>query len=92
MEARIQPVAHNLKKGKKLRFHKDIREQPSDEVSQKKMVAAIGAEDLRDRDLTYNEWCIQYVNSKKKVVLFITKKKGGIQLNKEKHLWSIVAP
>ena len=68
-----QPVAHNVKKGKKLLFHEDIREQPSDKVRQKKMVATIGGEDLPDCDLTDNEWCMQYVDLKKKVVF----KEGG---------------
>ena len=84
MENPKQPVAHNVKKGKKLLFHEDNMEQPSDEVSQKKMVATIGGEDLPGRDLTINEWCVQYVDLKKKVVLFTAKKKGDDQLNKEK--------
>ena len=55
MENPKQPIAHNVKKGKKLLFRDDIREQPSDEVSQKEMVTTIGGEDLPNRDLTDNE-------------------------------------
>ena len=76
MENQKQPVAKNVKKGKKLLFHEDNRDQPSDEVNQKKMVAATGGEDLPDHDLTDNEWCMQYVDLKKKVVLYTAKKKG----------------
>ena len=79
-----QLVAHNVKKGKRLLFHEDNREQPFDEISQKKMVATTGGEDLPDRDLTDNEWCMQYIDSKKKVVLYTAKKKGDGQLDKEK--------
>ena len=55
VENQKQPVAKNVKKGKKLLFHEDNRDQPSDEVSQKKMVAATGGEDLHDLELTDNE-------------------------------------
>ena len=51
MENQKQPVAQNVKKGKKLLFHEDNRDQPSDEVSQKKMVASVCGEDLPDCDL-----------------------------------------
>ena len=84
VEAPIQPITHNLKKGKKLLFHEDIREQPSGEVSQKKMIASVGGEDLPDRDLIDNEWAMQYVDLKKKVLLLTVKKKGEGQLNKER--------
>ena len=76
MENLKQPVAHNVKRGKKLLFHEDNREQPSDGVSQKKLVAATGGKDLLDRDLTDNEWCMQFVDLKKKIVLYTAKKKG----------------
>ena len=55
-----------MKKWKKQLFNEEIRAQPSDEVSQKMMVVAIGGEDLPDCDLTDKEWCMQYVDSKKK--------------------------
>ena len=50
-----QPVAWNVKKGNKHLFHKDNRDQPFDEVSQKKMVVATGGEDFPNIDLTDNE-------------------------------------
>ena len=53
-----QLVAHNVKKGKRLFFHEDNREQLSDEDSQKKMATTIGGEDLPDYDLTANGWCM----------------------------------
>ena len=71
-----------MRKEKKQLFNEEIRAQPSGEVSQKMMVVAIGGEDLPDRDLTDNEWCMQYVDSKKKVVLYTAKKKGDGQLGK----------
>ena len=61
MENQKQLVAQNVKKGKKLLFHEDNRDQPSDEVGQKKMVAATGGGDHPDHDLTDNEWCMQYM-------------------------------
>ena len=64
------------RKGKKQLFNEEIRTQVSDEVSQKLVGAATGGEDLPDRDLTDKEWCMQYVDTKKKVVLYTTKKKG----------------
>ena len=72
-----------MKKGKKQLFNEEIRSQPFDEVSQKMMVVAIGGEDLPDRDLTDKEWCMQYVDSKNKVVLYTAKKKGDCQLEKD---------
>ena len=44
------------------------------------VAAAPGGEDLPDRDLTDKEWCMQYVDTKKKVVLHTAKKKGDGQL------------
>ena len=58
MENPKQLVAHNVKKGKRLFFHEDDREQLSDEVSQKKMATKIGGEDLSDCDLMANGWCM----------------------------------
>ena len=71
-----------MRKEKKQLFNEEIRAQPSGEVSQKMMVQATKGEDLPDRDLTDNEWCMQYVDSKKKVVLYTAKKKGDGQLGK----------
>ena len=84
MENQKQPIAQNVKKGKKLLFHEDNRDQHPDEASQKKMVATVGGEDLLNCDLTDNEWCMQYVDSKKKVVLDTAKKKGDNQLDKDR--------
>ena len=83
MENPKQPIPHNVNKGKRLLYHEDNREQPFDEISQKKMVVATGGEELPDRDLT-DEWCMQYIDSKKKVVLYTAKKKGDGQLDKER--------
>ena len=66
----------NVKKGKKLLFSHDEIEQPSDEVSKKKMVAAVGGENLPDRDITDLDWAMQYVDLNKKVVLLTTRNKG----------------
>ena len=55
MENQKQPIAQNVKKGKKLLFHEDNRDQHPDEASQKKMVATVGGEDLLNCDLTDNE-------------------------------------
>ena len=72
-----------MKRGKKRLFNAETKSQPSDEVCQKKMLAAPGGEDLLDRDLTDNEWCMQYVDSKKKVMLYTAKKKGDDHLEKD---------
>ena len=72
-----------MKKGKKQLFNEEMRAQPSDEVSQKMMVVATRGEELPGRDLTDKEWCMQYVDSKKKVVLYTAKKKGDNQLEKD---------
>ena len=76
-------VLQTVKKGEKILFNKESKSQPSDEVSQKKKGADKGGEDLPDRDLTEKEWCMQYVDSKKKVMLYTAKKKGDGQLEKE---------
>ena len=51
-------------------------------LAQKRWAAPSG-EDLPDRDLTDNEWCMQYVDLKKKVMLYTTKKKGDDHLEKD---------
>ena len=48
----------SVKKGKKLLFNKETKSQPSDEVSQKKLLGVKGGEDLPDGDLTEKEWCM----------------------------------
>ena len=53
-------------------FEDEIVREPFDEVSQKTSVSTRGGEDQLDRDLTEHEWALQYVNSKKKVVLLVT--------------------
>ena len=83
IETQKQIVPQNMKRGKKLLFNEETKSQPPNEVSQKKLLAATGGEDLPDRDLTDKEWCMQYVDSKKKVVLYTTKKKGEGQLENE---------
>ena len=49
------------------------------------VVAETGGEELPDRDLTDKEWCVQYVDTKKKVVLYTAKKKGDGQLERYVH-------
>ena len=83
IEAQTKVAPETMKRGKKLLFNEETKSQPHIDVSQKKLVAATGGEDLPDRDLTDKEWCMQYVDSKKKVVLYTTKKKGEGQLGKE---------
>ena len=56
-------------KGRQLQFDDEVVRQPSDEVSEGKMVAAHRGENLADRDITEYEWAMQYVDSNKKVVL-----------------------
>ena len=55
VETQKQVIAQNVKRGKKLLFNEENRAQPSHEVSQKKMLVAIGGEDLTNRDLTDKE-------------------------------------
>ena len=83
IEAQTKVTPETMKRGKKLLFNEETKSQPHSDVSQKKLVAATGGEDLPDRDLTDKEWCMQYVDSKKKVVLYTAKKKGEGQLGKE---------
>ena len=63
-------------KGKKLNFEDEVMRQPSEEGSQKTSSAVGGGDDLLDRDLTGHEWAMQYVDSKKKVVLLVTRVAG----------------
>ena len=75
-----QHVFTKTKKGKKLLFSDDIIEHPSDKVSKKKGVAAMGGDNLLAKDITDHEWALQYVNSNKKVVLLIARAQGEGQL------------
>ena len=77
VETQKQIVPQDMRKGKKLLFNEETKSQPSDKVGQKKLLGASGGEDLPDRDLTEKEWCMQYVDLKKKVVLYMAKKKGN---------------
>ena len=83
METQKKPVAQNVKRGKKLLFNEETKSQPSNKVCQKKLLGATGAEDLPNCDLTNKERCMQYVDSKKKVVLYTAKRKCDGQLEKE---------
>ena len=65
-------------------FDDEVVGQPSDEVSQDKIVAAHGGESLADRDITEYEWAMQYVDSNKKVVLLTARIKGRGQLTKDR--------
>ena len=49
-------------KGKKLLFDDEVGRQPSNEVSQMKMVGTLGGEILDDKDMTEYQWAMQYVN------------------------------
>ena len=71
-------------KGRQLVFEDEVVGQPSDEVSQDKIVAAHGGESLADRDITEYEWAMQYVDSNKKFVLITTRNKGIGQLTKNR--------
>ena len=71
-------------KGRQLVFDDEVVRQHSDEVSQDKMVAAHGGENLADRDITEYEWAMQYVDSNKKVVLLTACTKGRGQLIKDR--------
>ena len=52
-----------------MNFEDEITRAPSDELSQKTVMAATGGETLPDRDITDYEWAMQYIDSNKKVVL-----------------------
>ena len=56
-------------KGRELVFEDEVVGQPSNEVSQDKIVSVQGGESLADRDITEYEWAMQYVDSNKKVAL-----------------------
>ena len=82
---RENPKLHVItytQKGKKLLFDDEVGRQPSNEVSQMKMVRALGGETLADKDMTEYKWAMQYVDSNKKVVLLIAKNKGHGHLDK----------
>ena len=83
MGTQKQMVPQNIKKGKKLLFNEEPNTQSSNDVSQKKILGASGVENLLDRDLTEKKWCMEYVDVKKKFVLYAAKKKGDGQLHKE---------
>ena len=65
-------------------FENDVVRQPSDEVSQKKVVVVVGGENFHDKDFTHYEWVMQYVDSSKKVILITARAKGDGQLAKER--------
>ena len=48
---KFKEITHS-QKPKKLFSHDDLTRQPSDEVSQKKLVPAKGGERLHDKDMT----------------------------------------
>ena len=79
---KFKEITHS-QKPKKLFSHDDLTRQPSDEVSQKKLVLAEGGETLHDKDMTDYERAMQYINFNKKVVLLIARNKGHDQLAKE---------
>ena len=84
LESNKVPPQTQKHKGRQLVFEDEVVGQPSDEVSQDKIVAAHGGESLADRDITEYEWAMQYVDSNKKVVLLTTRDKGRGQLTKER--------
>ena len=76
-------ILQEKRKGNKQLFNEEIRSQASDEVSQKMVVAAPRGEDLPDLNLTDKEWCMQFVDTKKKVLLYTAKMKGDGQLERD---------
>ena len=58
VEASKHQVISYTQKPNKLLFHHNFSEQPSNEVSRKKVVAAVGGENLPDKDITYYEWAM----------------------------------
>ena len=67
-----------------MNFEDEITGAPSDELSQKTLMAATGGETLPDRDITDYEWAMQYIDSNKKVVLVTARNKGSGQIGKER--------
>ena len=67
-----------------MNFEDEITGAPSDELSQKTVMAATGGETLPDRDITDYEWAMQYIDSNKKVVLVMARNKGSGQIGKER--------
>ena len=61
-----QSVRTKHKKEKKLLFSDDIIEHPSDKVSKKKGVAAMGGDNLLAKDITDHEWALQYMSTQTK--------------------------
>ena len=83
LESSKVPPHTQKHKGRQLVFEDDVVGQPSDEVSQDKLVVAHGGETLADRDIS-EYGAMQYVDSNKKVVLLTTRNKGGGQLTKDR--------
>ena len=54
------------------------------------MLAIGGGEDLPDRDLTDKEWCMQYMDQKKKDMLYTAKKKAMVSLTRKLPLCTVV--
>ena len=69
------PVVTYPNKGKKLMFEDEVVRQLSDEVSQKTSSVAGGSDQL-DRDLTGHKWALQYIDSKKNLVVLVTRLEG----------------
>ena len=72
------------KKPTRLNFEDEITGAPSDELSQKTVMATTGGETLPYRDITDYEWAMQYIDSNKKVVLVTARNKGSGQIGKER--------
>ena len=67
LESNKVPPQTQKHKGRQLVFEDEVVGQPSDEVSQDKIVVAHGGEPLADRDISEYEWVMQDVDSNKKV-------------------------
>ena len=67
LESSKVPPHTQKHKQRQLVFEDDVVGQPSNEVSQDKIVAAHGGETLADRDISEYEWVMQDVDSNKKV-------------------------
>ena len=57
-------------------FEDEVVRQPSDEVSQKTSSAVGGSDGHLDKYLIRHEWALQYIDSKKNLVVLVTRLEG----------------
>ena len=70
--------------GKKPNIRGNVVWQPSEEVSQKKVVVVVEVVNLLDKDFIDYKWVMQHVDSYKKVILITARGKGDGQQAKER--------